>query len=136
MCCNPRRIRKPSTNSQSYLFELPRIHDVRTMAAFINMTNIPSRFEIGICLLQPPTKSLFTITRRGIHRNINAIFPIGKGLLLMKAVVASMLIGSLLYSSSHGVHATKGCSMRGSWSLSPTPPSSRKRGKSRQRLEG
>lgn len=104
---------KPSTDSQSHLFRHPRIHDVRTMVAFINIFNIPSRFEIVICLLRPPTKSLFTMTRRGIRRKIHAIFPIGKGLLLMKAVVASMLISILLlYSSFHGVHSTKGCSTR------------------------
>src|SRR5579863_9519652 len=99
-------MRKPSTKGQSYLFELPQIHDVRTMAAFINVTNIPSRFEIDIC------KSLFTTTRRGIRRKIHAVFPMGKALLLTKAVVASMLISILLYSSPHGVHSTKGCSTR------------------------
>ena len=68
---------------------------MRTMSAFIDITNIPSRFEIDICLLQQPTESLFAMTRCGIHRKIHAIFSTGMGL-LMSAAVASMLTRSLL----------------------------------------
>jgi len=60
-------MRKPSTKGQSYLFEPPNIHDVRTMAAFINITNITPRSDIDICLLRPPTKSVFTMAYRRIY---------------------------------------------------------------------
>lgn len=62
----PSTMRKPSAKGQSYLFELPCIHGVRTIAAFI----IPSRFEIDTCLLRLLTKSVFTMThRRSIEKS-------------------------------------------------------------------